>query len=237
MRKQISKLFLIVLVLIANSIFSSLKGQDTLNVSQMGVSSVDQLQKQFPDTLNEIPQQFNYQNRPFLNKFWRGMGYSIIYNVSINLFLYSLPEGTTKWHTVGKYTIPVLKEQYKKSYTSPPVIDDDLWVVNYVGHPYQGSFYFNTIRSQGGTFLQSSLNNVFQSVVWEYVWEAGLEQPSIQDLLVTPIVGTLVGELTHRATLSMRKNGFKWYEIAAVCFINPAYAINNGFKDKKTYKK
>ena len=232
MRKLNSNFYLIVLVLIANSSFSILKGQDTLNVSQIEVSSVNQLQKQLPVTLNKIPQQFNFQDRTLLNKFWRGMGYSVIYNVNMGLLLMALPDDITQWHAVDKFKIPVIRNQYKKSFTSSPVIDNDLWVVDYIGHPYQGSFYFNSIRSQGGTFLQSSLYNVFQSTVWEYIWEGGLEQPSIQDLIVTPIVGSLLGELTHQATLSMRKNGFKWYEIVAVCLINPTYAINNGFKDK-----
>ena len=69
-----------------------------------------------------------------------------------------------------------------------------------------------------------------QSVVWEYVWEGGLEQPSIQDLIVTPLGGIILGELSHRATLAMRNKGFQWYEIILTCIINPAYALNNGFK-------
>ncbi len=227
------KFYLIALNLVFSSIFSNISGQDSLNIKQLNNNLTLQKIQLNPDTCtNKLPQ-FNFQNRPISNKFWRAMGYSVIYNVSMGIYLVSLPDEITQWHAVDKFKIPVMLNQYKKSFTTPPVIDHDLWFVNYIGHPYQGSYYHNTMRSQGSTFIQSSLYNVFQSVIWEYVWEGGLEPPSIQDMIVTPIAGSMLGELTHRATLSMRRNGFNWYEKVAVCVINPAYAINNGFKTKK----
>ncbi|HNR28302.1 MAG TPA: DUF3943 domain-containing protein [Bacteroidales bacterium] len=42
-----------------------------------------------------------------------------------------------------------MKEQYRPTFTTFPVKDNDLFIVNYVGHPYQGSFYYNSARSQG----------------------------------------------------------------------------------------
>jgi hypothetical protein len=66
-------------------------------------------------------------------------------------------------------------------------------------------------------------------LISKYVWEAGFEQPSIQDLMVTPIAGVLLGEAIHIATNVMSKNGFRWYEIVLVTGLNPAYAINNRF--------
>tara|TARA_R110000772_G_scaffold53043_5_gene121462 strand:+ start:486 stop:725 length:240 start_codon:yes stop_codon:yes gene_type:complete len=66
-------------------------------------------------------------------------------------------------------------------------------------------------------------------LLWEYVWEAGFEQPSIQDLLVTPVAVIVLGEFIHIATINMSKNGFRWYEIIFVTGLNPAYAINNRF--------
>lgn len=227
------RIYFIVINLILISFFSTIKGQDTVKVFEINDSIVPQTLYLKTDTALINSQQFNFQYRPFANKFWRGMGYSLIYNISMGVFLVSMPDDITKWHAVDKFQIPHMLNQYKSAFTTAPVIDQDYWYVNYIGHPYQGSFYFNSIRSQGGTFLQSSLYNVFQSVIWEYIWEGGLEQPSIQDMIVTPIVGSMLGELTHRATLSMRRNGFNWYEKVAVCVINPAYAINNGLHNKQ----
>lgn len=121
----------------------------------------------------------------------------------------------------------------RRAYTAPPVFDHDKWYINYIGHPYQGTLFYNSVRSQNAKMWQSALFTLGQVYVWEYVIEAGLEQPSIQDLIVTPIAGILIGEGVHRATMAMAKNGFKWYEATAVVIINPMFAINNGFKFAK----
>jgi hypothetical protein len=174
----------------------------------------------------------NCSERSYTKKIKRGFAYSALLNTTLGSVLLILPEDISKWDVSERFKISSLKKHYISSFTKPPVIDNDYWYINYIGHPYQGAFYFNTIRSQGATFWQSTLFNFSQSMLWEYIWEGGLEQPSIQDIIVTPIVGSFFGELTHRATLSMRKNGFNWYEKVAVCVINPGYAINNGFRER-----
>lgn len=118
----------------------------------------------------------------------------------------------------------------ERAFTSPPVFDSDKWYLNYVGHPYQGSLFYNAVRSQNARIWQSSLFCLGQVLVWEYVLESGLEQPSIQDLIVTPLAGIVIGELVHRGTMAMARNGFRWYEATAVILLNPMFAINNGLK-------
>ncbi len=172
----------------------------------------------------------NLQNKSFLNKLGRAINYTIGYDVIVTGWILVVPQSISKWDVPAKFNVPAMKKQYHRSYTEPPVFDDDMFVVNYIGHPYQGGFYYNTMRSQGATVLQSSLFCIGQSLIWEYVYEAGMEQPSIQDLITTPFVGIIVGELCHVATLKMSKNGFRWYEIPLVCILNPSYAINNRFR-------
>lgn len=140
-----------------------------------------------------------------------------------------LPKSFTNW---GNNSWSKIQSNLHRAWTAPPVWDRDGWAINYVSHPHSGSVYYNFMRSQNATMLESFLFAVFQSTAWEYVWEAPFEQPSINDLFATPVGGAIIGELSHRATLAMRKNGFKWYEKAAVIVINPAYWINNGFKTK-----
>lgn len=178
----------------------------------------------------------NLQNKSFLNKIGRAINYTIGYDVIVTGWILVIPQSISKWDVPAKFNIPAMKKQYHKSYTEPPVIDNDMFVINYIGHPYQGGFYYNTMRSQGASVLQSSLFCIGQSLIWEYVYEAGMEQPSIQDLITTPFVGIIVGELCHVATLKMSKNGFKWYEIPLVCILNPSYAMNNRFRFNKTAK-
>jgi hypothetical protein len=168
-----------------------------------------------------------------LNKIVRGSFYTLIYNTTIMTGLVLSPTWLNQWDNLStKLRIKSMKDQYKNSYTKPPVIDHDMFITNYLGHPYQGGFYYNSIRSQGATVIQSSLFCLGHTLLWEYGWEAGIEQPSIQDLIVTPLAGILVGELSHVATVKMSKNGFTMWEKVAVCIINPSYVINNNFSFK-----
>jgi Domain of unknown function (DUF3943) len=163
-------------------------------------------------------------------KILRASAYSVGYNLTMGAYLLAAPYEVSKWDKHKKFDMQAVLKQYDHSYSSPAVIDHDMDIINYVGHPYQGGYYFNTMRCQGATFWQSAMFCLGNSILWEYGWEGGMEQPSIQDLLTTPIAGVVVGELAHVATIKMSKNGFKWYEVIIVCLINPAYAMNNGFR-------
>jgi len=178
------------------------------------------------DTLSE----FNIQvvNRPKLSyRLFKANNFCIAYNLTMFGWLLVVPESVSKWDLEVKLNGTAIREQYCNSYSKPPVYDNDMPIVNYLGHPYQGAFYYNTLRSQGSTILESSLFCLGQSLLWEYVYEAGMEQPSIQDLITTPIIGALSGELIHRATLKMGKGGYKWYEKIFVYVFNPSFALNN----------
>jgi hypothetical protein len=117
----------------------------------------------------------------------------------------------------------------KRSLSTLPVWDDDDWQINYVGHPIAGSFYYNSLRSQNASIFHSFLFATAQSFIWEYFIEATAEKPSTQDLIVTPVVGAILGESTHRLTMNMRRNGFNFFEKVFVIIFNPMFAINNGF--------
>lgn len=151
------------------------------------------------------------------------------YNVLVGTYIFTAPESVTNWDKSEKLKLESILDQYGRTFTRAPVIDKDDWYINYIGHSYQGSFYYNTLRSQDVSFWNSSLFCLINSFTWEYLWEGGFEQPSIQDIIITPIAGVLLGELIHNTTINMGKNGFKWYEIAFVTVFNPAYAINNNF--------
>ncbi len=174
------------------------------------------------------------EEKPLCNKIIRANFSCMGYDALFLGILINAPESISKWENKEeKFKFSSIMNQYENSFTKPPVIDKDLFITNYIGHPYQGGYYYNTMRSQGATALESSLFCLGQTLIWEYIWEAGIEQPSIQDLITTPLGGILVGELSHIATLAMSRNGFRWYEIVVSCIINPAYAINNNFKFNK----
>ena len=119
---------------------------------------------------------------------------------------------------------------FKDAWTKPPVFDKDAWTVNYLGHPYFGAQFYLSQRNYGESPLYSFLFSTFMSTAFEYFIESWSEQPSINDLIVTPALGSILGEGIFRATQEMRKNGFTTAEKIVVTMINPMYVFQNGYR-------
>ena len=120
--------------------------------------------------------------------------------------------------------------RFKEAWTKPPVWDQDSNGINYVGHPYFGALFYLTQRNYDESPLRSFLTSVVMSTGFEYLVESWSERPSIQDLIVTPIVGSILGELVYLATKEMKKNGFTTAEKIIVTVINPMYVFQNGYR-------
>jgi len=134
------------------------------------------------------------------------------------------PKKLTKWsHDWEQEAWRHIKRSLKL-----PVWDDDNWKINFIGHPIAGSFYYNSLRSQNARVCHSFLFATAQSFIWEYLIEATAEKPSTQDLIITPIVGSLLGESIHFVTMNMRRNGFNFFEKIFVLIFNPSFVFNNG---------
>lgn len=147
------------------------------------------------------------------------------------MFLFSRSKEQNNWdHNFGVKLFDDAGKHLKNAWTKPPRWDDDPAITNYLQHPYAGSFYYNTIRNKGASPGQSFGIAVFGSTVFEYFTEAMFEQPSIQDLLVTPMFGSLMGEGIHQLTLKLAKNGFTTIDKIIVFLINPAYVWNHAFR-------
>lgn len=105
-----------------------------------------------------------------------------------------LPENATAWNKSEIKNIPLFT-RYANHFKKGPVIDHDRLTFNYILHPYAGAVYYNAARGAGFNRWQSFLFSTFVSnVLWEYGIECFNEIPSIQDLFITPVVGSLVGE-------------------------------------------
>lgn len=196
-------------------------------VSKNNTANLTTKQSAFPDYSYNISRLWNSFRgddfgRHFAvgSKIWGGIGLGMMAT------LMAVPRTVTKWK--GDYVQDAISN-LGRAYTQPPVWDQDHWQLNYVGHPYAGGLYYNTIRAQGGNPFQSLLFSTFISTAWEYLLEATAEQPSIQDLFVTPLVGSAIGELSHQATLKMKKNGYTITEKVVVTIINPMYVLLNGY--------
>ncbi len=76
------------------------------------------------------------------------------------------------------------------------VWDDNSFVVNQIGHPYQGSLYYSGFRNNGFGFWTSSLAALGGSFLWECCFETHPGSPN--DLLSTWIGGISLGEFGRR---------------------------------------
>jgi hypothetical protein len=139
--------------------------------------------------------------------------------------MWYLPENISKWDKSRP-----MHEYLRTAYTKPPVWDRDTWGWDYGIHPVLGSWGYLMERNYGERPLRSFAIATLGSVGWEYGFEALIERPSIQDLLVTSPVGSLVGEAAYRLTQHFRRNGLTFWEKAAIVVINPVTVVQqHGF--------
>ncbi len=75
--------------------------------------------------------------------------------------------------------------------------DHDRFNTNAIGHPLAGTIYYQIARGNGLGVGASYLTTVAASTLWKYVGEPN-QKLSINDLIVTPAAGWVIGEATYR---------------------------------------
>jgi len=120
--------------------------------------------------------------------------------------LYAMPESATNWDKEAMKENGITYK-WKQNVKAGPVWDEDDWVLNWITHPYSGGVYYMTSRSAGFNMFESFLYSAFMSTCfWEYGIEAFAEIPSKQDLIITPVVGSVIGEGFFYAKKSILRN-------------------------------
>jgi hypothetical protein len=110
-----------------------------------------------------------------------------------------LPENATAWNRAELQQDPFYKRWFNNIFKRGPEWDHDKFIFNYVLHPYAGAAYFMSARTCGFNIWQSMLYSACISTIgWEFGIEACMERPSYQDLLITPIFGSVMGEGFYR---------------------------------------
>lgn len=111
------------------------------------------------------------------------------------LVLECLPEDATSWNRAELQDVPLFKRWYNHVIKKGPEWDHDKFYFNYILHPYAGAVYYMTTRSCGFNAWQSLLYcSIISNIGWEFGIEAFMERPSIQDMLITPLIGSAIGE-------------------------------------------
>lgn len=125
------------------------------------------------------------------------------------LVLECLPEDATSWNRAELQDVPLFKRWHRHVIKKGPEWDHDKFYFNYILHPYAGAAYFMAARSCGFNFWRSALyGSIVSTVGWEFGIEAFMERPSIQDIFVTPIVGSCIGEGFYHVKRWLVDNGY-----------------------------
>ena len=146
------------------------------------------------DSFYDSPYQislFSPQHGEDSERLWSQTSSIFYYGLGAIAILASLPDDITNWESSDAN----IGQKWIDNVTEGPVWDRDDTVLNYVLHPYFGGSYYQSARKSGyrqwDAFLYSSL---MSTVFWEYGVEAFAEIPSMQDLVVTPVLGWVYGE-------------------------------------------
>ncbi|MFV0483992.1 MAG: DUF3943 domain-containing protein [Bacteroidales bacterium] len=160
----------------------------------------------------------------------------IIIGASVVSFglLYLMPESFTNWDK-DEMTFATITNDWKENVKAGPVIDKDDLFLNWIMHPYFGGIYYMTARSAGHKWYTSAIYSAIVSTFfWEYGIEAFAEVPSLQDLIITPVLGSMVGEAFFRAKKSIKRNnyyllGSQGIGKCALFLMDPLNEIQDGF--------
>jgi hypothetical protein len=152
----------------------------------------------------------------------RSVGWSLLQTTGINV-VYELGNLVR-----GQVTARITPQTWWTNMKTGWVWDLDDFTVNQIGHPYQGSNYFNAGRANGLSFYESAAVTAFGSATWEYFGETN--HASLNDFINTTLGGIALGEMFHRAAWLIRDprktgRGRLWSEIAATA-VDPITGLN-----------
>lgn len=142
-------------------------------------------------------------------RLWINTGVLVGAFVGTLAVLECLPEDATSWNRAELQDVPLGRRWDEHVIKEGPEWDHDKFIFNYVLHPYAGAAYFMAARSCGFNMWQSFLYcSLISNVGWEYGIEAFMERPSIQDLIITPVVGSAIGEGFYRVKRHLVDNDY-----------------------------
>jgi hypothetical protein len=148
--------------------------------------------------------------------------------------MYLLPEKISGWKKKN------LAHEWRDNANSTQWDDNN--TANDIGQPIAGAAYYQIARHLDYSPMASFGYSVFMSTFfWEYGLESFSNKPSVQDLILTPVIGSLLGEFFYRLENTIKENKGKVLgseSLGKFCMIllNPAGAIsdqiNRMFKTK-----
>ena len=159
---------------------------------------------------NELPSRID----PRYEKLITQLAYVQVFAIGTIGVIALLPENVSNWTEEDKTLVDAqeLLTKHADNIAKGPVWDNDEWAVNYIGHSVAGSYFYVWGRQSGLSWQESAvLTTLMSTFFWEYGWEAFAEVPSTQDLIITPLLGSLLGEGTNYLYNKVMENDGKIY--------------------------
>lgn len=214
---------------------------DSLQPDTAFLAAMRPLAKHAPPSIYELPYSLK-TSAPNWHRMWINTAVLSGAFVGTLFVLELLPEDATSWNRASLQKDPFYTRWYNHIFKRGPEWDHDKFVFNYVLHPYAGAAYFMAARSCGFNFYQSLLYCACISTIgWEFGIEACMERPSIQDIFVTPLVGSVFGELFYKLKRNIVSHDYTLFGSRAignivVFLIDPVNEVVNLFRGSDTRK-
>jgi hypothetical protein len=160
---------------------------------------------------------------------WSGLKrdslYFVGYQVVVIGLLYVMPESVSGWTSEQKRSFAFNKWEEKVKEIG---FDEDAWYLNYLAHPYWGATYYIRARERGLNKFHSFLYSALLSSLYEFGAEAFFEPPSIQDLIVTPCAGSLLGMYFEKIREGIKAKGDQqsWYDKMVLVLTDPLGTVS-----------
>lgn len=146
---------------------------------------------------------FSNPNGEDSDRLWSQTNSIFAYGFGVIGLIALLPEDISNWDKEEG-----IFNKWTDNVKGGPVWDRDTGMLNLIGHPYFGGVYYQVARKSGyrqwDSFLYATIMSTFY---WEYGIEAFAEVPSIQDLVITPVLGWAYGEWAFNTEMDIREEG------------------------------
>lgn len=151
-------------------------------------------------------------SHPDWKRMWINTGVLTGAYVAALFVLECLPEDATNWNRAEFQNTPLWVRWRNHVIKEGPEWDHDDTMFNFFLHPYSGAAYFMAARSCGFSFWGSMLySTLISTVAWEFGIEAFMERPSYQDIFITPLVGSIIGEGFFRIKRYLVANDYRLF--------------------------
>jgi len=114
----------------------------------------------------------------------------------------------------------------RKLFTTDEItFDGDHFNTNAAGHPLDGTAYYQIARGNGLGPGASFVSSFLASMFWEYFVEIP-ENPSLNDLILTPTAGAIIGEATYRLGRYFSQSGSGAWRCGGALLFAPVATLN-----------